>query len=70
MISKPVRLLEKKHNIRKMTISGESGNDICMTADSWKERMPEIIQGYATETVWNLDECGVFYFLTKALGRK
>ena len=43
-----------------MTISSESG-DVSGTVDSWKERLPDIVQGYSSEDVWNLDESGVFW---------
>ena len=29
--------------------------------DSWKERLPEIMQGYSSDDIWNLDESGVFW---------
>ncbi len=32
-----------------------------VTVDSWKERLPELITGYAKEDVWNMDETGVFW---------
>jgi len=44
-----------------MTISGESGEVSSKTADSWKERLPEIIHGYKPEDVWNMDESGCFW---------
>ena len=50
---------KKKHNLRKMTISGESGDISGLTVDSWKERLPEIVQGYINEDVWNIDDSGV-----------
>jgi hypothetical protein len=28
------------------------------TVDSWKKRLPEIIQGYDSDDVWNMDETG------------
>ena len=31
------------------------------TADSWKERLPEIIHGCKPEGVWNMDESGCFW---------
>ena len=49
-----------RHNIKGMTISGESGEVSSKTADSWKERLPEIIHGYKPEDVWNMDESGCF----------
>ncbi len=33
-----------------------------VTVDSWKERLPELITGYAKEDVWNMDETGVVNF--------
>ena len=50
-----------RHNIKRMAISGESGEVSSKTADSWKERLPEIIQGYKPEDVWNMDESGCFW---------
>ena len=52
---------KKKYNLRKMTVSGESGDVSGLTVDSWKERLPEMVQGYSSEDVWNLDESGVFW---------
>ena len=45
----------------KLTISEESGDVQGETVDSWKERIPEIVQGYQKEVIWNLDETGVFW---------
>ena len=61
---------KKKHHLRKMTISGEPGEVSGLTVDSWKERLPEIVQGYSSE--WNLDEMGSSGrpFLTRALDRR
>ena len=44
-----------------MTITGESGDVSGSTLSSWKERLPEIVQMYRSEDVWNLDESGVFW---------
>ena len=30
--------------------------------DSWKERLPEILQGYKKEDIWNLDETVCFWW--------
>ena len=32
-----------------------------LTIDSWKERIPELLQGYSAENIWNLDETGCFW---------
>ena len=29
--------------------------------ESWRERLPEILQGYAAKDIWNLDETGCFW---------
>ena len=44
-----------------MTISGESGDVSGVTVASWKERLPDIVAGYGSEDIWNLDESGVFW---------
>ena len=44
-----------------MTISGESGDVSGSTVSSWKERLPEIVEGYRIDDVRNLDESGVFW---------
>lgn len=38
------------------------------TLDSWKERLPEILQGYKKEDVWNLDETRCFWQTLLHLG--
>ena len=44
-----------------MKVSGESGDVSGATVDSWKERLPDILQGYSAEDIWNLDETGCFW---------
>ena len=51
----------KKRYIRQFTVSGESGDVQGATVDSWKERLPEIVQGYSKDDIWNMDETGVFW---------
>ncbi len=38
------------------TCEYEDINKAGVTVDSWKERLPELITGYAKEDVWNMDE--------------
>ena len=52
---------KRKHNIKRMTISSESGDVSGVTVASWKERLPDIVAGYGSEDIWNLDESGVFW---------
>ena len=44
-----------------MIISGESGEVSGKTVESWKERLPEIVDGYKAEDIWNMDETGCFW---------
>jgi hypothetical protein len=64
--------LEKWFNVKMVKLCGESG-DICGdTIDSWLERLPELVDGYQKEDIWNFDETGVFFgkpFQTVVLGR-
>ena len=50
-----------RYNIKQVKICGESGDVHGETIDSWKERLPEILEGYAKEDIWNMDETGVFW---------
>ena len=52
---------KKKHNIKQLVISGESGDVSGATVDSWKERLPEICEKYTPERIWNMDETGCFW---------
>ena len=40
---------EKRHNIKQVVISGESGDGRGETVLSWKERLLEIVAGYHTQ---------------------
>ena len=50
-----------RNNIKQRTVSGESGDVRSETDESWKERLPEILQGYKLEDIWNVDETGCFW---------
>ena len=52
---------KKRYNVHRMKINGESGYVSGLTIDSWKERIPELLQGYSAENIWNLDETGCFW---------
>ena len=49
---------KKRYNVKRLSINEDVRGE---TVDSWKERLPEIIQGYAKEDIWNMDEAGVFW---------
>ena len=63
---------KKRHNIKQVVVSGESGDVSGDTISSWKERLPEIIAGYAPRDIWNIDETGCFWraLPEKGFGRK
>ena len=44
-----------RYNIKKIRVCGESGNVSGETITSWKERLPELLQGYKAEDIFNLD---------------
>ena len=44
-----------------MSVSGESRDVSGETVKSWKERLPELVQGYSKEDIWNMDETGCFW---------
>jgi len=52
---------KKRHNIKQVVVSGESGDVRGETISSWKEQLPEIVVGYETKDVWSLDETGCFW---------
>ena len=47
--------------MKQLKVNGESADVRGKTVDSWKERLPEIVKGYAKEDIWNMDETGVFW---------
>ena len=50
-----------RHNIKKMVISGESGEVSGIPIESWKECLPEITEGYKEVDTRNIDETGCFW---------
>lgn len=61
-----------KYNIKQVKVCGESGDVRGVTIDSWKERLPEILEGYAKKTsgIWMRLECSGKLCLTMVLGAK
>ena len=51
---------KKRYSVKQLKICGESGDVRGETVQSWKERLPEIVEGYEKEDVWNMDETGIF----------
>ena len=52
---------KKRYNIKQLRVSGGSGDVQGPTVDSLKERLPELIAGYAEDDIWNIDETGHFW---------
>ena len=46
---------------QKNEMSGESGDVSGDSVRSWKEGLPEILNGYQRENIYNLDETGCFW---------
>ena len=63
---------KKRFAIKQLKIGGESGEVQGETVDSWKERLPEIVQGYSKDNIWNMDEtgCSFVLFLTEVLPKR
>ena len=55
------------HNLKFRTVSRESGEVSVSTTQSWKEHLPEILEGYEEKNIFNMDETGCFW---KALPEK
>lgn len=53
--------MEEEVQCKKNEINGESGDVRGETVDSRKERIPELLQGYSSENIWNLDETACFW---------
>lgn len=52
---------KKRHNISFKVISGESASVNPDTINDWINRMPDIINGYNPDDIFNMDETGLFY---------
>ena len=52
---------KKRYNVKKMKINGEAGDVRGKKVDSWKERLPELLQEYSSCDIWNLDETACFW---------
>ena len=52
---------KKRYNIKNLRIRGESGDVQGPTVDSWKERLPELLSGFASDEIYNIDETGLFW---------
>ena len=49
-----------RYGIKRFSVCGESGDVQIVTIESWKEKLPELLEGYEKEDIVNLDETGCF----------
>ena len=49
-----------RYNVKRMRVCGESGEVSGETVDSWKERLPELLEGYSSKTYTILTRLDVF----------
>ena len=52
---------KQRFNVKRVTICGEYGDARGETVESWKERLPQILDGYDRRDIWNMDETGCFW---------
>ena len=55
-----VRTLQKSFGLRQTRIVGKAGDVPITTIKAWMEWLPETIQGYSADDIWNIDESGLF----------
>ena len=49
------------HNLKQLTVCGESAEVPEETVEVWHERMKDLVIGYSAQIIWNADESGCFY---------
>lgn len=48
-----------RHQLKLATLHGESADVDPEVCAQWREKLPEIMQGYKPEDIYNCDECGI-----------
>ena len=56
-----LQCFKSRHNLKQLTVCGESANVAEETVDAWHKRMKDLMIGYSVEDIWNADESGCFY---------
>ncbi|XP_054630194.1 tigger transposable element-derived protein 4-like isoform X2 [Dunckerocampus dactyliophorus] len=51
----------RRHNIIFRKMNGESGCVETAVVDDWKQKLPDLCDGYALRDIYNMDETGLFY---------
>lgn len=50
-----------RYDVKKLSDGAEPGVVPLLTVESWRERIPEIVGGFAKEDIWNMDESCVLW---------
>ena len=53
--------METHHNVKQLRVFGKSGEVKSQMVESWKEHLPELLHGYSSNNIYNLDETGCFW---------
>lgn len=54
--------VKKQNNIKQLVVSSESEEVDQVTVTAWQERLVTLIQGYASEVIWNEYETDCFFW--------
>ena len=60
-----VRTLKKTFCLTQTRIVGEAGDIPISTIEALMKRLPQIIQGYSADNIWNMDKLGLFLKLSR-----
>ena len=52
---------KKRFGLTQTRIVLEAGDVSIPTIKAWMDRLPEIIQGYSADDIWNMNESGLFF---------
>ena len=52
---------KKPFGLRQTRIVGGARDAPITIINGWMEQLPEIIQGYSADDIWNMDESGLFF---------
>ena len=52
---------KKRFGLTQTRIVLEAGDVSIPTIKAWMDQLPEIIQGYSADDIWNMNESGLFF---------
>ena len=59
--NRQLKHFKKRSCLRQTRIVGEAGDAPITTIKAWMEQLPEVIQGFSADNIWNMDESGLFF---------